>query len=72
MTNSSRAAFPARSPIPFIVHSICLAPALTPDNELATAKPRSLCQGVENVTLSAEGTLLINESIISKYSSGVV
>ena len=27
ITTSSRAAFPALSPRPFIVHSICLAPA---------------------------------------------
>ncbi len=42
MTTSSSAALPARSPRPFIVHSICLAPARTPASELATASPRSL------------------------------
>ena len=65
MTISSRAALPALSPIPFIVHSICLAPALTPDKELATAKPKSLWQCVEKITLSESGIFFIKESIIS-------
>ena len=39
---AGNAALPALSPIPLTVHSICLAPAITPANELATAKPRSL------------------------------
>ncbi len=42
ITISSSAAFPALSPIPLIVHSTCLAPAVTPANELATPKPKSL------------------------------
>ena len=44
ITISSRAALPALSPIPLIVHSICLAPAVTPAKEFATAKPKSLWQ----------------------------
>ena len=42
ITISSKAALPALSPKPFIVHSTCLAPACTPAKEFATAKPRSL------------------------------
>ena len=42
ITISSRAAFPALSPIPLMVHSICLAPAESPAKEFATAKPKSL------------------------------
>ena len=42
ITISSSAALPARSPIPLIVHSTCLAPAITPAKEFATANPRSL------------------------------
>jgi len=42
ITTSSNAAFPALSPRPFIAHSTCVAPALTPANEFATAKPKSL------------------------------
>ena len=44
MTISSSEAFPARSPIPLIVHSTCLAPDLIALKELATARPRSLWQ----------------------------
>ena len=42
ITNSSREAFPALSPIPFIVHSNCLAPFFPASKKLATAKPKSL------------------------------
>ena len=42
ITTSSKAALPALSPKPFIVHSICLAPACTPAKEFATARPKSL------------------------------
>ena len=72
ITTSSRAAFPALSPIPFIVHSICLAPAITPAKELATAKPRSLWQWVERVALSILGTLFNSVSIIFLNSDGTV
>ena len=40
-THSSSEAFPARSPIPLIVHSIWDAPARTAASVLATAMPRS-------------------------------
>jgi hypothetical protein len=42
ITTSSRAALPALSPIPLIVHSICLAPFTIPAIEFAVAKPKSL------------------------------
>ena len=47
---SSKAAFPARSPMPLMVHSTCCAPAATAARVLATAKPRSLWQWDESVT----------------------
>ena len=72
ITTSSRAALPALSPIPLIVHSICLAPAITPAKELATAKPRSLWQCVDNIALSMLGTLFIKVSIIFLNSDGTV
>ena len=72
ITTSSRAAFPALSPMPLIVHSICLAPAVTPAKEFATAKPKSLWQCVESIALSIFGTLLISVSIIFLNSEGTV
>ena len=72
ITTSSRAAFPALSPKPFIVHSICLAPAWTPANELATAKPKSLWQWVDKIALSIFGTLFNKVSIIVVNSDGIV
>mmetsp|Transcript_25885 Transcript_25885/g.67119 ORF Transcript_25885/g.67119 Transcript_25885/m.67119 type:complete len:280 (+) Transcript_25885:658-1497(+) len=53
MTTSSRAALPARSPIPLIVHSIWRAPCAAPAIELAVLSPRSFWQCVENTTRSA-------------------
>ena len=44
MTISSSAAFPARSPMPFTVHSTCRAPFSIAAREFATASPRSLWQ----------------------------
>ena len=44
ITISSNDVFPALSPIPFIVHSTCVAPASTAANEFATAIPKSLWQ----------------------------
>ncbi len=41
MTTSSNEQLPARSPMPFIVHSICRAPARTAARLLATAIPKS-------------------------------
>src|SRR5258707_10152255 len=43
-TTSSREAFPARSPIPLIVHSICRTPARIAASEFATAIPKSSWQ----------------------------
>ena len=54
MTISSKAALPALSPIPLIVHSICLAPAITPAKELATANSIS---GVNNGARQIECTI---------------
>ena len=42
ITTSSKAVFPALSPKPLMVHSICRAPLITPEIELAVAKPKSL------------------------------
>ena len=42
ITNSSKEALPARSPIPFMVTCAQDAPACTPDIAFATAKPKSL------------------------------
>ena len=72
ITISSSAAFPALSPIPFIVHSTCLAPDWTPANEFATAKPKSLWQWVDRIALSIFGTLFIRVSIIFVNSDGTV
>ncbi len=72
MTISSSAALPARSPMPFIVHSICRAPPSTPASELATAMPRSLWQCTENTALSEFGTVSRTRRNRSRYSAGVV
>ena len=47
IATSSRLALPARSPMPLMVHSTCLAPLATPARELAVDKPRSFWQCVE-------------------------
>ena len=44
ITISSNDALPALSPIPLIVHSICLAPFSIALMEFATANPKSLWQ----------------------------
>ena len=67
ITNSSREALPARSPIPLIVHSTCRAPASTAARELATARPRSLWQCTE---MTAPGMSLTSLATISPYSEG--
>ena len=72
ITISSKAALPALSPIPLIVHSTCLAPAVTPAKEFATAKPRSLWQCTDKIALSIFGTLFFSVSIIFLYSDGTV
>ncbi len=56
MTISSSEAFPARSPIPFTVHSICRQPASIAARLFATARPRSLWQCAEKTTRSESGT----------------
>ena len=56
ITISSKLALPARSPMPLMVHSTCVAPALTAASELATAKPRSSWQWVEISTFSTPST----------------
>ena len=54
-----RDAFPARSPMPLIVHSTCLTPAVSAAWVLATARPRSSWQCALNTALSELGTRLI-------------
>ena len=56
MMTSSRATFPARSPMPLMVPSTCRAPARTAARELATARPRSLWQWTEMTALPMFGT----------------
>ncbi len=72
ITISSSAALPARSPMPFIVHSIWRAPPSTPSSELATAMPRSLWQWTEKIALSVFGTRCRTVSNSARYSDGVV
>src|SRR5690349_503250 len=50
ITTSSSAQLPARSPMPFTVHSIWRAPATTAVRLLATAMPRSSWQRSEEHT----------------------
>ena len=56
ITISSSAALPARSPMPLIAHSTWRAPASTPANEFATARPRSSWQWTESTTSRRPGT----------------
>ena len=53
-----------------MVHSIWRAPPITPDSELATARPRSSWQWVEKIALSELATLAITVLNIAAYSSG--
>ena len=71
ITISSIAALPARSPIPQMVHSTCLAPARTPASEFATARPRSSWQWVETVTFSIPLTRFMTAETMAANSSGV-
>ena len=48
ITHSSSDVFPARSPMPLSVTSICRAPCCTAASELAVARPRSLWQCVDH------------------------
>ncbi len=56
MTTSSIALFPARSPIPLIVHSTWRAPFFTAASALAVASPRSLWQWTEMTAWRMFGT----------------
>mmetsp|Transcript_9036 Transcript_9036/g.29676 ORF Transcript_9036/g.29676 Transcript_9036/m.29676 type:complete len:206 (+) Transcript_9036:1965-2582(+) len=56
ITTSSSDAFPARSPMPLIVHSIWRAPLSAPASELAVLRPRSFWQCVEMTTFSTPTT----------------
>ncbi len=70
MTTSSSAAFPARSPMPFTVHSTWRAPFLTPESAFATANPRSSWVWVEMIvpaffTAGKSQILLIKRPYVS-------
>src|SRR2546426_2263740 len=56
ITISSSEALPARSPMPFTVHSTWVAPAATAASEFATASPRSSWQWQLRATPRALGT----------------
>ena len=56
MTISSSDALPARSPMPLTAHSTCLAPAVRPAKEFATASPRSSWQWTETTTSFSSAT----------------
>lgn len=56
ITISSREAFPARSPMPLIVHSTCRAPFTMAAREFATPRPRSLWQWTLRIASPIEGT----------------
>src|SRR2546428_542910 len=56
ITTSSSEALPARSPMPFTVHSTWVAPASTAASEFATASPRSSWQWQLRATPRAAGT----------------
>ncbi len=70
ITISSRAAFPALSPSPLIVHSTCLAPFKIHSIELATATPKSLWLWTERIARSP--TLSCNDFIIAPISLGIL
>ena len=70
ITISSSEQLPARSPIPFTVHSTCRAPACTAASEFATAKPQIV------VTMNAHHggipqRFATTRPISAPYSSGV-
>ena len=71
ITISSRAAFPARSPMPLTVHSTCPAPASIAASEFATASPRSSWQCALNTTLSLFGTRSRTLRNMAPYSEGI-
>ncbi len=69
ITTSSNEAFPALSPIPFIVTSACFAPEAIPANVFATANPKSLWQCVEIII--SLGSALQTKDTNSPYSAGL-
>ena len=71
ITISSRLAFPALSPMPFMVHSSCLAPFMAPARLFAVLRPRSFWQWVLKTTLSAPGTLRRRLEMRSPNSQGM-
>ena len=70
ITTSSNEAFPARSPMPLMVHSIWRAPAMAPARLLAVESPRSFWQCVEKTTLSAPGVFARRSDIKPPNSCG--
>ena len=72
MTISSSEQFPALSPIPFMVHSICLAPAFTAAKLFATAIPKSSWQCTLNVIFSIFLTFSFKYLNTRSNSSGTV
>ena len=71
MATSSKDAFPARSPIPLMVHSHCRAPLKAPAKLFAVASPRSFWQWVEMTTFSAPGVFARIPAIFSPNSCGI-
>jgi hypothetical protein len=70
ITTSSSEQFPARSPMPLIVHSICPAPCSTAARLLATAKPRSSWQWTLITARSMFGTRLRSMAIVCPMCVG--
>ena len=70
ITTSSNEAFPARSPMPLMVHSIWRAPAMAPARLLAVESPRSFWQCVEKTTFSAPGVFARRSAIKPPNSCG--
>ena len=71
ITTSSSEQFPARSPMPLIVHSIWPAPFSTAARLLATASPRSLLQCTLRTALSIFETRFLRMLIVSPICAGV-
>jgi hypothetical protein len=71
ITISSSEALPARSPMPLIAHSTWRAPARTPANEFATARPRSSWQCTDRTTSCSAGHQLVEPVEDRAYSCGI-
>ena len=71
ITTSSSDALPARSPMPLIATSTWRAPACTPANVLATARPRSSWQCVDSTTSRSAGTSSYRRPRKAAYSCGI-